>query len=544
MLTDKTVLIKISPKNYFYWKSRNYDLLPTGGRQGKNGNQIIEVKVSDLSSNSNVRVNCTCDECGAFFSKKYSGRHDKCNVCIRKEMSINMKGNVYGTVNGHKIPSKEELLLAIEKFKFRSELIKFFNVKAYSVIERWIKAYNLPELPQGQYIENKYDINISNIKDEIYQKGFKFVSKKYNISKPGLEGCAKRFDVELITKKTEKRKHDNLRINKLLPTLIELNKKDKSLLELSSEFNISIEYIKKAFKTNNIDVVLHSYNKSKGELEIKEFINNIGMYCISKKFHKQYEIDCYVPEIKFGVEYNGEYHHSTNVNNDPLYHKNKYLFCKDQNIKLLMIYEHEWKTKQDLIKSMILSRINLIDEKIYARKCGIFEISSYEAEIFHNKNHINGYVKSSQNFGLYHNNELVSVMSFSKSRFDKKVEFEITRYSTKMNTIIIGGASKLFHYFEKKNHFPRIVSYADLRFGDGDVYSKLGFSYSHMSPPNYWYFNKRGGDKLESRIKYQKHKLPNIFENVDMELTEKEIMLKNGYLMIHDIGNNVFYKNI
>ena len=45
---------------------------------------------------------------------------------------------------------------------------------------------------------------------------------------------------------------------------------------------------------------------------------------------------------------------------------------------------------------------------------------------------------------------------------------------------------------------------------------------------------------LESRIKYQKHKLKNILEKYDDKKSEKENMLDNGYDIIYDAGNLVY----
>jgi len=45
---------------------------------------------------------------------------------------------------------------------------------------------------------------------------------------------------------------------------------------------------------------------------------------------------------------------------------------------------------------------------------------------------------------------------------------------------------------------------------------------------------------LENRIKYQKHKLKNILENFDKELTEIENMKNHGFDRIFDAGNKKF----
>ena len=95
-------------------------------------------------------------------------------------------------------------------------------------------------------------------------------------------------------------------------------------------------------------------------------------------------------------------------------------------------------------------------------------------------------------------------MTFSKSRFSKKYEWEMVRFCNKLNYHIPGAASRLLKYFEKNWKPHSIVSYADRRWSTGNLYNALGFSLDHISPPNYWYF-KTNMLYLESRVKYQKH---------------------------------------
>jgi hypothetical protein len=132
-------------------------------------------------------------------------------------------------------------------------------------------------------------------------------------------------------------------------------------------------------------------------------------------------------------------------------------------------------------------------------------------------------------------------MTFGKCRFDKKHEWELLRFCNKLGYHVPGSASKLLKYFEKTYKPTSLVSYADRRWSIGNVYEKLGFKFSHNSLPNYWYF-KNNSLLLESRVKYQKHKLKNLLENFDENKTEVENMKANGYNRIFDCGNMVFEK--
>jgi hypothetical protein len=186
---------------------------------------------------------------------------------------------------------------------------------------------------------------------------------------------------------------------------------------------------------------------------------------------------------------------------------------------------------------MLLSKIGKNKNRIFARKCEIKFIDNKEASIFMENNHIQGQCKSSINIGLYYKKKLVSAMTFGKSRFNKNYNYELLRYCNVLNTTIIGGFSKCLKFF-KNNFIGTVISYADKRYSNGNIYLKNNFKLINESLPNYFYF--KNANILENRIKYQKHKLKNILEIFDSNLTEWENMQLNDYDRIWDCGNLVF----
>jgi hypothetical protein len=180
--------------------------------------------------------------------------------------------------------------------------------------------------------------------------------------------------------------------------------------------------------------------------------------------------------------------------------------------------------------------LGLIENKIYARKCEIREVKTNEKTLFLNNNHIQGAVGSLVNIGCYYNNELVSLMCFSKKRVilknkDEDDKYELIRFCNKLDTNVIGGASKLLSYFINNYKPKEIISYADRRWSTGNLYDKLGFKFDNYSKPNFYYVIN---DTREHRIKYQKHKL--IQKGFDKDKTEDEIMSENGIYRIYDCG--------
>ena len=285
-------------------------------------------------------------------------------------------------------------------------------------------------------------------------------------------------------------------------------------------------------------------NFSKAETEIVNFIKSFNLKILHKngtrKIIPPKEIDIYIPEKKIGIEFDGLYWHSENSLKCSRYHLDKTIACEKQGIQLIHIFENEWLAKQDIVKSRLKNLLGIYDKTIFARKCEVQVVDSKTSKAFQNNNHIYGAVNASVNIGLYCNNQLVSLMTFGKCRFDKKHEWEMLRFCSKLGYHIPGGAGKLLKYFERNYNPKSLVSYADRRWSTGKLYKALDFKLDHVSAPNYWYW--KNNYTLFSRNKFQKHKLPKLLDMYDPNKTEIQNMSDNGYKRIFDCGNLVFIK--
>lgn len=244
------------------------------------------------------------------------------------------------------------------------------------------------------------------------------------------------------------------------------------------------------------------------------------------------ELDIFLPDYNLGIEYNGVYWHSFY---EPDYHQEKTLMCIEKGIKLFQIFETD---NLEIWKSMILNALGK-NEKIFARKCIIKHLESKETMEFLNENHLQGSCGSSIRLGLFYNDKLVQVMTFGKPRFSKKYDFELLRFCTLRGYNVVGGASKLFKFF-KDNYKGSVVSYCNLRYSNGDLYKKLGFTQVSLNKPSYFYVKNY---EVLTRYQCQKHKLKNLLESFDPSLTESENMQNNGYLKIYDAGSLTFSIN-
>ena len=128
-------------------------------------------------------------------------------------------------------------------------------------------------------------------------------------------------------------------------------------------------------------------------------------------------------------------------------------------------------------------------------------------------------------------------MTFGTPRFDNSNNvIELIRYCTRADTVIIGGAEKLFNFFIRKYTPSKVISYCDISKFTGKVYNRLGFKLVAVSEPNYVWVR---GNKVLKRYQTQKHKLLEMGLGRE-DQTESEIMEELGYIRVYDCGNYKF----
>lgn len=284
---------------------------------------------------------------------------------------------------------------------------------------------------------------------------------------------------------------------------------------------------------------------SKAELEIVSFIEGLGIKVITRNrtILEGKEIDILLPDLNLGIEFNGLIWHSEKFLKDNMYHLNKTNLAKEKGIDLIHIFEDEWNDKKEIVKSILTNKLNN-SKKIFARKCEITKKTNSEIREFFSKNHLKGMANADVNLCLEIEGEIVACMSFVKPRlnlgFKTKEEgvYELLRYANKLNSSVIGGASRLLKYFEKEYSPVKIITYADRRYSTGDLYKRIGFTFLGETKPGYFY--TRNGQFRENRFKFRKSEL--IKMGYDSTLTEKEIMTSMGYYRIYDCGNFKFEK--
>ncbi len=297
-----------------------------------------------------------------------------------------------------------------------------------------------------------------------------------------------------------------------------------------------------------------SKSVSKSEIELQQWLKQyIDIKTNNRQLIHPLELDIVIPSKKIAIEYNGLYWHSESRGKDRRYHKNKYELCKEKGYRLIQIWEDEWLFKKDIVKSRLKHIIGLYDKTIYARKCTIREVSPSQARPFIDKHHIQGYTGCSVKLGLYHDteddfgigfDELVAVMTFakpsiSKGNKTKEGSFELSRFCSSCKVTDAGG--KLLKYFTRNYDVSYILTYADLRWSDGNLYNAIGFDFVSYTPTNYYYVVD---GKRKHRFNYRKNVLNEKLDIFDPNLTEYQNMLNNDIDRVWDCGNLKFAMNL
>jgi hypothetical protein len=165
------------------------------------------------------------------------------------------------------------------------------------------------------------------------------------------------------------------------------------------------------------------------------------------------------------------------------------------------------------------------------------QITNSIAKDFCKQHHLQGAGSTKISIGLFHNNDLISVMTFSRPNISKGRKsdnaWELNRFCSEINSSVVGGANKLFKYFVNNFNPIEIISYSDNRWTTGNVYQILDFDFVHDSPPNYWYIDFKSITRLH-RFSLRKNK-----DDIQ-NLTEWENRQIQGWDRIWDCGNKLW----
>jgi hypothetical protein len=250
------------------------------------------------------------------------------------------------------------------------------------------------------------------------------------------------------------------------------------------------------------------------------------------------EIDVYVPATRLGVEYHGLYYHCGIEAGKK--HRDKWVKATENGIRLIQVFEDEWVHNRPACENRLSAMLGG-GVKYDARKCLVEKLPYSVAAAFLARIHLQGSgSKTGYCYGLKYQGILVAVATFGKVRDgagNSSAGWEVLRYAS-LGTVR-GGFSRLFTYFKSETSPTSVLSWCDLRWGDGRLYKATGFTSHGVSKPDYWWADCAKRVRV-SRYAVQKHKLkahPELSAFYEDSLSESEILEAAGYRKIYGVGN-------
>ena len=311
---------------------------------------------------------------------------------------------------------------------------------------------------------------------------------------------------------------------------------------------------------------------SKEEASVDTWIKSLGVNSQKFRFKKDYagkgkgkEIDIYVPELKFGIEYCGLYRHGeketlrsletkieqhtarnegyqkTDFDSPKLKHKAKLDKANSIGIQLITVFSNEWKNNQEKVKAVLKAKLGKNEIKIFARKTEVREIDKAQSKLFLDSYHLQGDAPTIARFGLFYNDDLVAVVT-GGHHHRIKGKFVLNRLCFRANTTVVGGSSKLNKALEvwaKSNGYNEIMSWSDNRWSSGGVYRALGYTLEGELPPDYFYFDNKGNTYSKQSCQ-KKH----LLKKGAIGNTESEMAQSLGYDRIYDCGKKTWIKRL
>lgn len=293
-----------------------------------------------------------------------------------------------------------------------------------------------------------------------------------------------------------------------------------------------------------------SHHLSKGEDAIFRFVSTFtSAEQRNRSILKPKELDIYLPEAKLAVEYCGEYWHSLGnaeeVRGKKNNHRQKYMDCRAQGIRLLTVYETEWLSRNYAIRRLLRNALGKGRGRLMARKCELQKVSSPDARSFYERYHPQGGDGTGNHYGLYWRGKLVACMRFTMGANDRGDDRErvwtLTRYATRIT--VAGAASRLFNAFIKEHNPREVKSFSDNRYFEGGMYESLGFALEHEGDADYQVWSPKLG--LRPKSHYQRrllqkrldeHGIDEVFDAGTDTRTEAEMTYLMGARRIYDCG--------
>ena len=247
---------------------------------------------------------------------------------------------------------------------------------------------------------------------------------------------------------------------------------------IASKFNTSLIFITPS-RQGHLPERVQRFLEELGYTKGVDFLVN------DREAIKPQEIDFYFPKQKVGIEVNDLWTHNSTVGpfgaepKPKNYHMEKSRQAKEQGIRLIHAWEHYFNNPQqyEVLKNAIKHALGISKYRVYARNTYVKEVPNKDLKGFFNTNNIQGFRGAKTAYALFDKktDEVLMAYSVGASHFaHNKYDMELIRGASKLDTTIVGGASKLWKFIIDSNpEVNSIVYYIDRNIYNGSSIGTL-----------------------------------------------------------------------
>ncbi len=384
-------------------------------------------------------------------------------------------------------------------------------------------------------LENFGNEKYTNVEKIKQTKEKKYGNKNYNNREKAKDTCEIKYNVsnpnklKSVTDKTKKSKK-NIYWDTFLIKLY--NKRLLQLFDKEYYINNNENFKFRCLRCNNEFITDYKNPQrincgcikkiSKQEFEIEDWLKSLNLNLDIKRnvwitFENKIrrEVDILINN-KIAIFHHGIKWHSTKYKKNEKFHQQLYQLFTEKRYIPIQIFENEWKLKTNIVKSIILSKLNIYDKIINSNDCKIKEIDNVSYQNFIKNNSIKEYKNVDISLGMLYNDELLSVIGLKNN--------EIINYCNKLYTNIEDSLNKFIDYMQNNYKFDEIIGFSDLRYDNGTQYLNNEFKLQNIIFPLYYYFKRN----------YKERYMPKKDIYNDNE---------NNYFKIYDAGRYKFTKS-
>jgi hypothetical protein len=246
-------------------------------------------------------------------------------------------------------------------------------------------------------------------KEEYYQRAVKKYGKGTLQSKAGKIACSHRHNMMY-------RKYENYFKEQNLECMTKIDDVHMLHQHIQLKCKICGRVFNHTVNTSIIPVCrtchpLVTNKVSNEETEVYEYVKTLtsnSVYQSNRTEIAPLELDIWCPGDKVAIEYDGLYWHNGEAFKSK--HNFKTIECEKRGIRLIHIFDVDWREKKDIVKSILATVFNKVAYIDYS-SCSIKEIDEDEYSSFFCENSLKKYKEPTISIGVFSKGELIGCFS-------------------------------------------------------------------------------------------------------------------------------------